>query len=276
MNTFGRFFNNFHLSEAVLFRLIKVAIILLVGLIIAKILKNLAQNFTRKSKAFARSSFMPDLIFYTTLTVALIFALDCLNVDIKLLLGTAGFLTVALGFASQTSVSNIISGVFMMTERPFTIGDTVQIGDITGVVLSIDLLSTRMRTVDNLLVRIPNETLMKANIKNYTHFPLRRVDIPFKIGFKEPLSKIKTILFHLAAESPDIFDEPPPLFVAKEIQEWALEVQFSFWVKKGQHLEKKNDFIMRMLDAFQKYNVDMPVPRREVATYYNPETDEIK
>jgi small-conductance mechanosensitive channel len=264
MRVIEKFFYTFHISENFLVRLLKVGLVLLIGLILAKILKNFVQRLSFKNKDDARQTFLPDLMFYLSLTVSFFVALDILNVDIKLLLGTAGFLTVALGFASQTSVSNIISGLFMMTERPFTIGDLVQIGDITGVILSIDLLSTRLRTVDNLLVRMPNESLMKANIINYTRFPVRRVDILFKIELQQNIKQVREIAFELAQHNPQIFDEPRPLFIIKEIQDWAILIQFSFWVEKDQHLEQKNDFIEQLLDSLKKENISLPTPKREV------------
>ena len=81
----------------------------------------------------------------------------------------AGLLTVALGFAAQTSASNLISGLFLLGERPFVVGDVIRLASgITGEVVGIDLLSVKIRTFDNLLVRVPNETLLKSELTNLT------------------------------------------------------------------------------------------------------------
>ena len=79
-------------------------------------------------------------------------------------------------FASQTSVSNIISGIFLISEQPFQVGDLIKVGETKGVVLSIDLLSIKLRTFDNQLVRIPNENLIKNELSNITRFPIRIVE----------------------------------------------------------------------------------------------------
>ena len=93
---------------------------------------------------------------YGVLTLAVAGALSQLGFDLKVVLGAAGVLTVAVGFAAQTSASNLISGVFLMIERPFITGDVVRVGDIDGVVITIDLLSTKLRTFSNVMVRVPN------------------------------------------------------------------------------------------------------------------------
>jgi hypothetical protein len=100
-----------------------------------------------------------------------------LGFDFTVLLGAAGIVTVAIGFASQTSASNLISGLFLVWRRRSGIGDIVTVDGVTGEVLSVDLLSTKLRTFDNLQVRIPNETMVKARITTLNRFPLRRVDL---------------------------------------------------------------------------------------------------
>ena len=115
--------------------------------------------------------------FYLILALFLVSALHQLGFNLGVLLGAAGILTVAIGFASQTSASNLISGLFLLAEKPFAIGDTIRVGTTTGEVLSVDLLSVKLRTFDNLYVRIPNESLIKAEMTNLTKFPIRRLEI---------------------------------------------------------------------------------------------------
>ncbi|MDZ7816437.1 MAG: mechanosensitive ion channel [Planctomycetota bacterium] len=103
--------------------------------------------------------------------------LDELGYKLTALLGAAGIAGIAIGFAAQTSLSNIISGFFLLSERPFAQGDLVQCGSDTGFVLSVSLLSVKMRTFDNKLIRIPNENLIKKEVYNLTKFPIRRVNV---------------------------------------------------------------------------------------------------
>jgi hypothetical protein len=90
-------------------------------------------------------------------------ALHQAGLKLGVLPGAAGILTVAIGFASQTSASNLISGLFVIAERPFVVGDIIRVAETTGEVLSVDLLSVKIRTFDNLYVRIPNEGIIREH-----------------------------------------------------------------------------------------------------------------
>ena len=157
--------------------ILQALVLLVAGIVLARLARlavsrTLARQLSRQQLMLARR-----LVFYTILLLFLASALRQLNFDLSVLLGAAGILTVAIGFASQTSASNLISGLFMVFEGAVEVGDVVKVGDITGEVLSVDLLSTKLRTFDNLLVRIPNETMVKTTITNLNRFPIRRVDL---------------------------------------------------------------------------------------------------
>lgn len=193
--------------------------------------------------------------------IIMLLVLDFAGVQLKLLLGAAGVFTVAIGFASQTSASNLISGLFLIGEKPFKKGDVITIGDKTGVVMAINLFSTRLRTLDNLLVRVPNETLMKSEITNVTHFPIRRADLQIPLSFEADLVQVERILRDLAEDSGQCLDEPKPIFIVQGIRESRLDAQFSFWIHRDNFLKTKNEFYGRMITAFKNNNVEISLPK---------------
>ncbi len=131
-----------------------------------------------------------SFIRYGLIVVTVIWTLSLLGIDLSVLFGAAGILTVALGFASQASASNLISGLFLMFESHFVVGDIITVGDITGEVTSIDPLSVKVRTFQNLSVRIPNETMLKANVTNLSGYPIRRYDLKLMVGHSEDIAKV--------------------------------------------------------------------------------------
>src|SRR5690606_6278295 len=130
--------------------------------------------------------------------------LDTLGVDVGVLLGAAGILTVAIGFASQTSASNLISGLFLLGARPFSVGDLIEVGTRTGVVLSVDLLSVKLRTFENLFVRVPNETLIKSDIVNLSRNPIRRIEVKLRLAYDEDFERVAALLKAIAQDDPDV------------------------------------------------------------------------
>jgi len=130
--------------------------------------------------------------------------------QLSVLLGAAGILSVAIGFASQTSASNLISGLFLIGEGPFAIGDFIRVGTTEGEVLSIDLLSVKLRTPDNLFVRIPNEQLIKSEVVNLTRFAIRRLNLAVGVAYKEDIPRVRHILMQVATDNPLCLNEPAP------------------------------------------------------------------
>ena len=189
-----------------------------------------------------------------------------LGFKLSVLLGAAGVLTVAIGFASQTSASNLISGLFLIAERPFVLGDVITVENTTGEVLSIDLLSVKLRTFDNLYVRVPNESIIKTRITNLTYFPLRRADISVAVAYKEDLPKVREVLTAVADANPLCLDEPEPLFIFKGYGDSALEMQFSVWGKRENFLDLRNSIQLEIKAAFDEAGIEIPFPHRTIYT----------
>jgi small-conductance mechanosensitive channel len=233
----------------------------LVGFVAVKIAVKAASLLLSRGLDESKLLIFTKLSTYLLNTLIILLCLDYAGVELKVLLGAAGVFTVAIGFASQTSASNLISGLFLVAEKPFKKGDVITVGDRTGVVLSIDLFSTRLRTLDNLLIRVPNETLMKSEITNVTHFPIRRADLQIPLAFDADLSKVERVLAALAESSGQCLDEPKPLFIVQGIRESRLDAQFSFWIHRDNFLKTKNAFYGRMITAFKENEIEISLPK---------------
>ena len=153
------------------------AVLLLVGFVIAKIVSKKGSELLEERFSITNSLVIKRLVFYGVLTLFLVAALKQLGFELGVLLGAAGVLSVAIGFASQTSMSNIISGMFLLGERAVSVGDSIKVGNTTGEVISIDWLSIKLRTFDNLFVRLPNEAIIKSEMINMSRFKIRRFDL---------------------------------------------------------------------------------------------------
>lgn len=204
------------------------------------------------------------IVKYTVFFFAITVALRVLGVDLGVLLGAAGILTVAIGFAAQTSASNLISGLFLLVERPFVVGDTIRIGDTTGKVLAIDLLSVRLVTADNLLVRIPSETLLKSNMTNLTHFSTRRLDLALGVAYKENLARVREVALVVAAKNPLCLQEPKPQVWVLSYGDSAINLQFSVWCTTENLLELRSSMYESLKLAFDAEGIELPFPHRSL------------
>lgn len=150
------------------------------------------------------------VIRYGGAVVLALLVAETLGWDLTALLATAGVVGVAVGFASQTSLSNVIAGVFLLVDRPFEVGDTVEVGGHEGIVLEITLLSTRIRTFDNLVVRWPNEVVLKERITNYSRLPVRRLQLVVRLPAEVDVRPVRDALLAAVRATPLVLVEPPP------------------------------------------------------------------
>jgi small-conductance mechanosensitive channel len=244
----------------------RAVLLLLFGLLLAGLATRLTNRLFAKRLSVHHTQLIRRIVFYTILALFIASALWELGFSLAVLVGAAGVLTVAIGFASQTSASNLISGLFLIGERPFEVGDIIQVSGTTGEVLSIDALSVKLRTFDNLFVRIPNETLIKSEVTNLTRFPIRRLDIKLGVAYKEDIKRTEAVLREVAEKNILCLDEPAPLFIFLGFGDSALELQFSVWAKRENFLALRNSITAEIKEAFDAAGIEIPFPHRSLYT----------
>lgn len=248
------------LKASHLFAFTQATLLFIVGFIIARLISSTIVKVCQHKMTAHGQLFLKRTIFYGILILVTISALDNIGIDLSILLGAAGIFTVALGFASQTSASNLISGLFLMIERPFSITDVIRVNDITGEVISIDLLSVKLRTFDNLFVRIPNESMIKSAVTTLTKYPIRRVDLKIGIAYKEDIEKVRNILMDIAAKNLICLEEPAPVFILTGFGSSSIDIQFSVWVIRENFISLKNSMYIEIKNTFDLQGIEIPFP----------------
>lgn len=235
---------------------------LFIGLPTALTLSRWVRAWVSRNANAQRGLVVGKLIWYTGLSGVVVAVLVELGFSLTPLLGAAGVLGVALGFASQTSVSNVISGFFLMAEQPFVVGDLIEVGQFTGVVQSIDMISVKLRTFDNRFIRIPNETLVKSEVVNVTRYPIRRVDVRVGVAYKEDLDRVQEVLLEVARSNPLCLVEPEPQILFQGYGESSLDFKFGVWATSENHFTLKNEIHRDIKVAFDAAGIEIPFPHR--------------
>ena len=245
---------------------LRAVILLTIGLVLASLASRLTRRLTRDRFSVHSQTLIRRLVFYGILLLFVASAMRELGFSLAVIMGAAGVLTVAIGFASQTTASNLISGLFLIGERSFEIGDIIRVGSTTGEVLSIDALSVKIRTFDNLFVRIPNETLIKSEVTTLSRFPIRRLDLQLGVAYKEDIERVRDVLMQVAETHLLCLDEPPPLFIFTGFGDSALDIQFSVWAKRENFLALRNGITADIKKAFDQAGIEIPFPHRSLYT----------
>ncbi len=239
---------------------LKIALILVISLPIIFIFRGWARSFFSKKYAPHYGMLAGKVVFYTGLTIIAVTIMGQLGLSLAPLLGAAGIVGVALGFASQTSVSNIISGLFLIAEQPFKVDDIIMVNGTTGVVISVDVLSAKLRTFDNHFVRIPNETLIKTEVRNLTRFPIRRFNAKVSVAYKEDIAQVREILLDVAHKNEHALSEPQPLIVFEAFGASSIDLLFLVWAPSDEFLRLKNSLQEEIKASFDKEGIEIPFP----------------
>ena len=188
-----------------------------------------------------------------------------MGLNLGAILGAAGVAGIAVGFAAQTSLSNIISGFFMIGERPFELGDIIEVDGIAGTVDTIGLLALTLRTFDNRSVRIPNETLVKTQLINVTRHPIRRFNLDIGVAYDENIGHVLKVMQEVAETNLQSLNEPDPLIIFTGFGDSSLNFLLGAWCVQEDYGTLRNTLPRELKERFDKENIEIPFPHMTLA-----------
>ncbi len=205
------------------------------------------------------------LLDYAVIIVAVVVSISILGWTNGLysLLTAAGVIGIIVAFAVKDVAANFISGIFILIDQPFVIGDAIDIKDYSGTVTEISLRSTEIVTWDGPVVSIPNSTMATTPVINYSINPTRRVNVTFSIAYEEDvddaLDAIHTVI---EAEGRRDQDKGVTVYVS-DIREYAIDITALFHVSRTEWFAVVKDFRPKVLTEFRRRHVELAVPVRK-------------
>ena len=200
--------------------------------------------------------------------IGIIVALGALEVNITPLLAAIGAAGFVIGFALQGTLSNFASGLLILAYRPFDVGDVIEAAGVSGVVDSVSLFSTHIRTFDNKLMIVPNNDIWGGTITNATASETRRVDMVFGIGYEDDIDKAKGILESLVNQHELVLEEPAPVVQLHELGDSSINFVCRPWTKTGDYWTVYWDVTRAVKDEFDRSGISIPFPQRDIHVYH--------
>lgn len=238
------------------------AIALIIGVIVAKVVSINARRLLAERLPKNESELLTKLIYYIIILWAFVIALPQLSFDLSGLLVAGGVAGLVIGFASQSVVSNLISGLFLMFEQPIKLGDNVNIAGINGIVEDIRVLSTVLKTYDGIYVRIPNEKAFTSNITNYVNNPARRFTYQIPIRYKDDVDAAIRITKEVIAAHPFALKNPAPMVFLDSIGDRGLNLDVRIWTPAWKWWDVRIDLLLKIRQALEANGIDVPLPQR--------------
>jgi small conductance mechanosensitive channel len=211
-------------------------------------------------------SFVMTVAKYGLLGIGIVTALDAAGIRTSAVLASLGIAGLTIGFAARDALSNLISGILIFLDRPFVIGDLVEIEDFYGRVDRITLRSTRIITSDGKMLAVPNAEVINKTVASYTNFPHLRLDVDVTIAVTEDIDQIRNILLDVVNQDPEYLKEPSPRAVVTQLNDYNVALQLQAWLKdERQHIEKRFALREKIFSALTQAGVEMPFETIQIA-----------
>ena len=221
---------------------------------------------TRAKVDATSASFVYMATKFVVLTLGAVQALGAVGVNTAALLTSLGIAGLTIGFAARDALSNLISGVLIFWDRPFVIGDLVEVQGQYGRVDRITLRSTRVVTVDGRMLAVPNATIINSVVASYTNFPHLRIDIPVTVAVTEDLDRARDVLLGLVRGDPAYLEEPGPRVVVTALNDYNVALELQAWIRdEKEHLSLRPHLRERAFKALTGAGVEMPFETLSIA-----------
>lgn len=204
------------------------------------------------------------IVFYGIIAAGVTAALSPLGIDLTGLLVAGGVMGIVVGFAAQTVVANALSGIFLHIDRPLKLGDPVQVENISGHVIDISIFSTKIKTWDGNIVRIPNDKLFSTLITNYTASVARRIEFKIGISYSSDIGKAKEAILRVFNDHPLVLINPPPEVFVDDFGDSAIVLAARCWVPAPLWLRIRKELLELIKKSFDEVGVEIPFPQLDL------------
>ena len=250
-------------------RLIIALAVFLVFYLLYRVLNFLLARVTRRAGVEpTAATFLLVAVRYVVLIVGVVMALEELGLDVTTILEGLGIVGLALGFAAKDTLSNIIAGFFLFWDKPFVIGDLIEVSDEYGEVRAITMRTTRIVTVDGKLVSIPNSVIVNSKIRSYTMIPHLRLDIDVTIGVNERIDEAREVILDTVRRDERFLKEPPPEVVVITLGDYFVKIALKVWLRDPRiHIPVREELREAIKNALDKSGIVMPYETIELVKH---------
>jgi small conductance mechanosensitive channel len=205
------------------------------------------------------------LIKWTIMGFGLVIAFNQIGIQITALLAGVSIVGLAMGLAAQETLANFIAGIVIFWDKPFRIGDSIEIEGASGTVQRVTFRSTRMLDGDGQIIVLPNTFVLAHKLSNGSAHSLRRVSVEVGIGYRESIDRARAMMLALTEHDPRICSDPAPTVVVNTCADSSVKLMMRFWIReKGIAGSIHCEYLERVKKAFDAAGVEIPFPHMQL------------
>jgi len=249
-------------------RVLYAVLIIVIGRWVVKLLLKIIKAALEKTTVEETVRiFAVNLLNTLLMVIIFIAAINQLGIETTSIIAMLGAAGLAIGLSLQGSLANFAAGILIVIFKPYKVGDYIEAGSAAGTVLDIQIFSTVLKTPDNKIVIVPNGTIMKDSVVNYTDQATRRVDIVASCGYEDDIDKVKEILKDILNQDDRILAEPEPRIAVSELADNSVNFIVRPWVNSSDVLSVKYSILEQIKKRFDAEGISIPYPQRDVHIY---------
>jgi small conductance mechanosensitive channel len=246
-------------------RVVTAILIFIIGRWLARTIVNFTRRLMLKSHLDEMlAKFLSNILYALLIIVVVLATLEQLGVRTTSALAILGAAGLAVGLSLQSSLSNFASGVMLIIFRPFKVGDFVEAGGISGIVETIDIFSSKLRTGDNREIIVPNGQIYGGTIVNYSARDTRRIDMIFGIGYEDDIRKAKEIIETQLKNDSRVLTDPAPVILVSELGASSVDLAVRPWVNSADYWNVRSDLLENIKRAFDDAGISIPYPQQDL------------
>lgn len=217
-------------------------------------------KFTIQKKLDKTSfTFVRTIVKFALISIAVVSALDSAGIKTSAILASLGVAGLSIGFAAKDALSNLISGILIFIDRPFVLGDLVEIEGTYGQVDRITLRSTRVVTPDGKMLAVPNTEIINKTVVSYTNFPHLRIDVKVTVAPTENLNVIRNLLLDIIKNDPAYLHDKTAKVVVLELNDYNICLQLQAWLDdEKNHINKRFELREKIFNTLTEKGIEMP------------------
>ena len=247
------------------YKLIIAFIFFIIGKKLIKWVKKIInRSFERSSMDEGVHKFLISLIGISLNVLLIVAAISILGVQTTSLAAVIGSAGLTVGLALQGSLSNFAGGVLILIMKPFRMGDYIIANGVEGTVTSIDIIYTRLLTIDNRKVVIPNGGLANSNIVNVTNEEVRRLDLLIPVSYNCDIKQVKQILNNIVEKHELVLKEQPITIYVDSFMDSSISIGVRMWTEKENYWKLKWDLLEIIKETFDKKHISIPFNQLDV------------
>jgi len=240
--------------------------VLVIGLLLAGIISRWVDRAMTRSSRFEPTvaNFLSSLVKYALWALVLVTVLGQFGVQTTSILAALGGMALAVGLALQGTLSNVASGVMILVQKPFKVGEAINAGSVTGTVQQIGLFTTELKQFDGLFVMVPNSELWNQAIVNYNRHPTRRLELVVGIAYGDSMARAREELLKLALTDDRVLDDPEPVTFVSSLDDSSVGIGMRVWCSTPDYLGLSWDMTEAVKARFDDVGISIPFPQREI------------